>query len=91
MDAPSLVGVELSDPEVKKVVCNVQVMEEVKEHPLDKLIAHYNDFYMLKKAVAWMVRWVRCMRDTETMNASSLSVNELKEAECFLLKRAQEV
>ena len=31
-----------------------------------------------KKAVAWMVRWVRCMRDAETKNASGLSVDELK-------------
>ena len=91
VEVPSSVGAELSDPEVKKVVCNVQVMEEVKEHPLDKLIAHYSDFYRLKKAVAWMVRWVRCMRDAETKNDSGLSVDELKEAECSLLKRAQEV
>ena len=35
----SSVGVEKSDPELKKVVCYVQVTEEVKEHPLDKLIA----------------------------------------------------
>ena len=75
-------GVELSEPKVKKVVCNVQVMEEVKEHHLDKLIAHYSDFYRIRIAVAWMVRWVRCVRDSETENHSSLSVDELKQAEC---------
>ena len=66
----------------------------MREHPLDKLIAHYSDFYRLKKAVAWMVRWVRCMRcmrDADTKNHSGLSVDKLKEAECSLLKRAQEV
>ena len=50
---------------MKKVVCNVLVMEEVKEHPLDKLIAHYSDdFYRLKKAVAWMVRWGLMVEDS---------------------------
>ena len=38
----SSVGVELSDPDVKKVMCNVLVVEEVKEYQ-DKLIANCSD------------------------------------------------
>ena len=58
---------------------------------MDKLIAHYSGVYRLKKAIAWMVCWVTCVRDAETKNASCLYVDELKEAEYSLLKRAQEV
>ena len=39
----SSVGVELSDHDVKKVVCKVLVVEEVKEYHLDKLIANCSD------------------------------------------------
>ena len=38
----SSVGVVLSDPDVKKVVCNVLVVDEVNEYQ-DKLIANGSD------------------------------------------------
>ena len=59
VEAPSTVILELSDPEMKKVVCNIQIMEEPKEHPSDKLTPYYSNFYRLKKAVAWMVHCFR--------------------------------
>ena len=51
----SFVGAELSDPEVKTVVCNVHVVEEVNAHNLDKLTAPYSDFYRLETYVVWMI------------------------------------
>ena len=60
----SSVGVELSDPDVKKVVCNILVVEEVKENHSDKLIAPYSDFYRLETDVAWMIGWGLMVEDS---------------------------
>ena len=57
------VGVELSDPDVKKVVCNVLVVEEVKEYQ-DKLIANGSDLYRLETDVAWMIGWGLMVEDS---------------------------
>ena len=58
------VGVELSDSDVKKVVCNVLVVEEVKEYHLDKLIANCSDLYRLETDVAWMIGWGLMVEDS---------------------------
>ena len=60
----SSVRVELSDPDVKKVVCNVLVVEEVKEYNLDKLIANCSDLYRLETDVAWMIGWGFMVEDS---------------------------
>ena len=59
----SSVGVELSDPDVKKVECNVLV-EEVKEYHLDKLIANCSDLYRLETYVAWIIAWSLMVEDS---------------------------
>ena len=40
---------------MKKVVCNVLVVEEVKEYHLDKLIANCSELNRLETDVAWMI------------------------------------
>ena len=58
------VGVELSDSDVKEVVCNILVVEEVKEYQLDKLIANCSDLYRLETDVAWMIGWGLMVEDS---------------------------
>ena len=59
----SSVGVELSDPDVTKVECNVLV-EEVKEYHLDKLTANCSDLYRLETYVAWIIAWGLMVEDS---------------------------
>ena len=84
--------VSLDDPEVKRVTSNMIVtVAEQDDHPIDQMINYYSDYYRLKKAVAWLVRWVRDMRHDKDVNTGLLTLSELRNAECILVKRVQKV
>ena len=67
----SLSPVSDNDPEViSTCLMDAQILNEAQQHPLDRMIAHFSDFYRLKKAVAWMLRYqaflvnkAKCPRD----------------------------
>ena len=80
-----------SDVEVKKVACVVQLDDgHVIDHPLDRLMDHYSDFYRLKKAVAWLLRWVHGFRPNQSMNGKRLTAIELTKAQTLLVNKSQE-
>ncbi len=83
--------VSQDDPEIKKVTSNMIVAVAAQNnHPIDQMINYHSDYYRLKKAVAWLVRWVRSMRRGNDVNAGLLTLSELRNAEYILVKRVQE-
>ena len=90
-DVPAPHAVDQDDPEVKKVTCSMMVaVPDQNNHPIGKLISYYSDYYRLKKAVDWLVRWVQSMSHSKDVNTGLLTVSELGDAEHILVKRVQE-
>ena len=83
--------VSQDDPDIKKVTSNMRVAVAAQNnHPIDQIINYHSDYYCLKKAVAWLVRWVQSMRRRNGVNAGMLTLSELRNAEYILVKRVQE-
>ena len=88
LDVPMSHEVSLDDPEVKRVTSNMIVTVAAQDnHPIDQMINYYSDYYRLKKAVAWLVRWVRLMRHDKDVDTGLLTLSEFRNAECILIKR----
>ena len=75
------------DCEVKCATLVVGASKEV-EHPLDRMISHYSSYYRLKKAVAWLIRALRCLRSRAGCQ-DVLSVSEMQHAEILLVRHVQ--
>lgn len=56
--------------------------------PINTLISHYSDFFALKRAAAWLIRFSRFFA-SGTTDRSCLSVRDLEEAESLLLRYVQ--
>jgi transposase InsO family protein len=78
------------DPEVKKDPKNVCCATAVFEDPLEKLSNHYSSWYKLKRGTAWLLRFVKCLKQRQRISGD-LTVLELRQAESVLLKHVQSV
>ena len=58
-------------------------------HPLEKLVNHFSSYYKLKKAVCWLLRWKSFLRYQQSPNGKFITVPELQQAECLLVKYVQ--
>jgi hypothetical protein len=84
-----------NDPEIKldsKVKnCNrVSLMTEVDEDILFALFKRFSSWYHLKRAVSWLLRFKFMLQNGKTaVPKGPLTVDEIQEAECAILKCAQ--
>ena len=72
-----------------KVCC----VTRAQETATDRLLDHYSDWYRLKKAVAWMLRFKKYLqaKRLRTKSASLLSVTELEDAEKAIVQHVQRI
>ena len=74
------------------VTCDTSV---VPLHSLDKLITHYSSFYRLKKALCWLVRFVRYLQrklpgcDQNILINGPITADEMRHAESVVIKHVQ--
>ena len=88
----SVCRVGRDDPEVVSACMlddRLDDSQRSREHPLEKLISYYSDFYKLKKAVAWFLRYKDFLRDKVNCSYSFLDASELRCAEVLLCKYVQ--
>ena len=74
------------DPEVKKIVC---MISSINVSVLEPLFEHYSDWYLLKRAVAWLLRYKQFLRQGKRCVKGILTVEEIKLAEKAILKAVQ--
>ena len=79
------------DPDVKHcdVSAKVSCAVSVEDHPIDRLIVKYSSWYMLKRAVAWILR-LRSKLSSQHCEAGHLTVVEIHQAESVILKHVQQ-
>ena len=85
------ISVEVSEMEMhpgKPEAVSNQVSAEV--NPLDRLMNHYSSFYRLKKAVVYLKRFCKYLKDKRNpKKAELITVSELHDAEHVLLSHVQ--
>ena len=69
----------------------MQVTAAIDDHPLDRLIDYYSDYYRLRKALSWLLRVVRSCKSKSTLNTKPITASELGQAERILVGHVQYV
>ena len=65
-----------------KIIKNACLLTSVvnEDHPIDRLLNHYSDWYRLKRAVAWL-KLVDVLRGSSKSSQGKLTAQEIKYAE----------
>ena len=76
----------------RAVTCDTSV---VPLHSLDKLVAHYSSFFRLKKALCWLIMFVRYLQhkfpgcDQKLLVNDPIAADEMRHAESVVIKHVQ--
>ena len=77
------------DPEVKQVIRNTYLVV-VDNHPVDVMSGFYSSWYKLKRAIALWRRLLHMLKTKDkSLHGTSLTVNEIQEAEVVIIKHIQ--
>ncbi|XP_072025211.1 uncharacterized protein [Amphiura filiformis] len=79
---------ESTDVEVHAVTAE----DQRQDNDIDQLIEHYSSWTRLRRAAAWWLRLKKILRTKQRQShnfTDALTVQELKEAECAIIKHAQ--
>ena len=86
-------SIEIPDSDAElKARANVCTTDAADSHPLDRLIEKYSDWFRLKKAVVWLLRFIEWLgekaRDT-FQKSKEINVQEIQEAERLIVAYVQ--
>ena len=81
------------DPEVKRVKSSDVFVADVSDRStLDELLHYYSDWYRLKRSVAWILRFIRWLKNKRCEKQTKfLTADEMKYAEVTIVKYVQQI
>ena len=81
--------VEDNDPEVARAIIS-QHISVLSEHCIDRMAAYYSSWNGLKRAVAWLQRYILYLQGKRDFSRN-LSSSDIAKAEGVVIRRAQQV
>ena len=82
----SIKSLSEQDPEVKNVAC---MTTSIQVSVWEQLFKQYSSWYLLKRAVAWLLRYKQYLQNDKKCLKGVLTVGEIEQAEKIILKSVQ--
>ena len=93
---PKVPSLQEKDKEVRKEALSRAIDAVDQDNPVDRLISRYSSLYRLRKAVAWILRFMKWLQQHRPGNLvvgdkgyQKLTVGELQDAELAIIRSVQ--
>ncbi|XP_038066468.1 uncharacterized protein LOC119736528 [Patiria miniata] len=93
---PQIPSLQEKDKEVRKIALSRAIDVVDQDDPTHRLISRYSSLYRLKRAVAWVLRFIKWLRlhrprnlDNGDKGNQRLTVGELQDAELAIIRSVQ--